>query len=309
MTKLSVMGVPLDLGAENLGVDIGPNAFRDHKIIEKLKIAGLEVLDLGNIECRPRNKLKIGNPKLKYKDEIIRVSEESAELAFKCLKKGEKILTLGGDHSACMGVISAASAAFGDNLGLIYLDYHGDINTEKTTLTGNIHGMPLALLMGYGDSELINIFKEKRKISKEHMLHIGGGDFDPGELNLIKNENLRCVKMTDVLTYGLKPLFDEIDILSKKVKNIWVSLDLDVIDEIYAPGVGMPNKGGFSYREITAIANYIGQQCNVVGIDVDEYNPLVDDKGKTAELGIELIAKILGKNYSWYTNYMEKNKV
>lgn len=309
MKKVTILGVPLDLGAENLGVDIGPNAFRYQKIVEKLTHVGFTVTDAGNIECRPKKHLKVGNPKLKYLEEILRVSEESAEKTFQLIKKGEKVIALGGDHSLCLGVISGASVALDGKLGLIYLDAHGDMNTEETTLTGNIHGMPLAVLMGFGDKRLTGVFKPKRKISKEHMLHIGGNDFDPGEIYLIEKENLQCFTTIDMLSEGLKLLFDLIDKLCKKVNNIWVSLDLDAIDEMYAPGVGMPNKAGFTYREITTIATYIGKHCNVVGVDIDEYNPLTDVDGKTAELGIELIAKVLGGSYSWYTGYMEKNKL
>ncbi|MBI2028210.1 MAG: arginase [Candidatus Levybacteria bacterium] len=309
MEKITIFGVPLDLGAENLGVDIGPDAFRHQKIVEKLTNVGFTVKDGGNIKCLPKKHLQIGNPKLRYLEEILRVSEESAGKTFQIIQKGEKAVALGGDHSLCLGVVSGASAALNGEIGIIYLDAHGDMNTTETTLTGNIHGMPLASLMGFGDEQLINIYKLKKKISKENVLHIGGIDFDPGEIELIEKENLLCFKTIDMLSFGLRPLFDYINNLCKRVKNIWVSLDLDVIDEIYAPGVGMPNKGGFNYREITTIAEYIGKNCNVVGLDIDEYNPLRDIDGKTAELGIELIAKLLGGSYSWYTNYIEKNKL
>lgn len=307
--QISILGIPLDLGAENLGVDAGPNAFRYQKIVEKLTHAGFTVTDTGNIECKSRNHLKVGDSKLKYLEEILRVSKESAKQTFQLVKKGVGVIALGGDHSLCLGVISGASVALDGELGLIYLDAHGDMNTTATTLTGNIHGMPLSALMGFGDKRLINVFKPKRKILKENMLHIGGNDFDPGELDLIKREKLQTFKTIDMLSNGLKPLFERINELSKKVKNIWVSLDLDVIDEMYAPGVGMPNKAGFTYREVTTITEYIGKHCNVVGVDIDEYNPLTDVNGKTAELGIELIAKVLGGSYSWYTNYLNKNKL
>lgn len=309
MKKVTILGIPLDLGAENLGVDIGPNAFRYQNISEKLSKAGFKVSDVGNIECKPRKLLNIGDPKLKFLDEILRVSEETAKKTDNFIKNGEKVVALGGDHSICLGVISGASSALKSELGLIYLDAHGDMNTTETTLTGNIHGMPLSALIGFGDKRLTDIHKPQVKIKKENLLHIGGNDFDPGELELIEKENINTFKMFDMLSEGLKPLFAKIDQLSKKVKNVWVSLDLDCIDEMYAPGVGMPNKAGFTYREITTIFSFIGNKCNVVGIDIDEYNPLTDVDNKTAELAIELCAKAFGETYSWYTNYMEKNKL
>lgn len=308
-TKFSLLGIPLDLGAENLGVDVGPDAFRSLKIVEKLERAGLTIEDVGNVECRPRQGLTVGDSKLRYLDEIVRVSEESAKLVAEHVKQGDKVIALGGDHSVCLGTISGAAAALGERLGLVYIDAHGDINTTETTLTGNIHGMPLASLMGFGDERLQNVLTKTRKISPENLLHIGGNDFDPGEIEMVKREHLNCFMTFDMLADGLRALFKMIDDLSARADHVWVSLDLDAIDEIYAPGVGMPNKGGLTYREIVAIVSYISQKMNVVGMDLVEYNPLADDNAKTAELGIELIARTFGSNYSWYTNYMEQNKI
>jgi arginase len=169
--------------------------------------------------------------------------------------------------------------------------------------------MHLASLMGFGAPELANAYKEGTKLPKENLLHVGGSDFDQGELDLIKNEGLQAFTLFDLLTSSLKPLLEMVDDLAARVPNIWISLDLDSIDRIYAPGAGMPNPKGLSYREIATIAEYIGKKCNVVGVDVVEYNPLQDEQNKTAELGIELIAKFLGKEYSWYTGYMSRNQV
>ena len=307
--KTSLIGVPIDLGSETLGIDTGPSAFRHQGIVEKLSRAGFDMVDTGDVRCQSRDKVDVGNPKLKYLQEILRVSEESSSKTARAIQKGDKVIAIGGDHSLCLGIISGASVALDGEIGLIYIDAHGDMNTSGTTLTGNIHGMPLAALMGYGDKRLTDVFKSVTKVKKENMLHVGGNDFDQGELDLIAAEKLNTFTMFDMLSDGLKPLFGKIDQMGKRVKNIWVSLDLDVIDEMYAPGVGMPNKAGFTSREITTIAQHIGKNCHVVGVDVNEYNPLTDVDGKTAELGVELIAKMLGGNYSWYSNYMEKNKL
>ncbi len=316
MKKATIIGIPLDLGAENLGVDVGPNAFRYQNIIEKLQSSGYEkedagfkINDAGNIQCGDRNQLEMGNPKLRYLEEIVRVSEESAKLVHDLINKGEKIIALGGDHSINLGVVSGASAALKGNLGLIYFDAHGDMQTDKTTISGNIHGMHLASLLGFGTKELVNIYQPGMKIKKANLLHVGGSDFDQAEIELVEKENLSCFKMFDLLSNGLKPVFEQIMKLNSQVINIWVSLDLDCIDVNYAPGSGMPNKAGFTYREIITMADYIGKNCNVIGVDVVEYNPLQDVDGKTAELGIELIAKFLGSNYSWYANYMNQSKL
>lgn len=309
VNKVNIIGIPLDLGAENLGVDIGPDAFRHQKIKEKLQGVGFKVLDLGNIKCTDRSKLQVGNPKSKYLQEIIHIAEESASLADSLIRKKERVVALGGDNSISIGIISGASAALDGNLGLIYLDAHGDLNTDTTTLTGNIHGMTLATLLGLGNKDLTNVYKKGPKIHKHNLIHIGGYDFDQAELDLIQREDLRCFTIFNLLSNGMKPLFKSVRKLQDQVSNLWICLDLDVIDSVYAPGAGMPNKAGLSYREITTIADFIGKNCNVVGVDIVEYNPLRDIDNKTAELGIELVAKLLGSNYSWYTNYLSLNKL
>lgn len=308
-TSVTLIGVSLDLGAENLGVDIGPQAFRYQNIIQKLQTAGLEMTDAGNLLVRPRQELSIGNPQLHYLDEIVRVNEELANLSHKLIQQGQKIIALGGDHSINLGVVSGASAALDGQIGMLYFDAHGDMNTDKTTLSGNIHGMHLASLMGFGAPELVNIHTPGTKLPKENLLHIAGSDWDQAELDLISRENLNIFSLFDLLSQNLSPLLKKIDQLSSRVPNIWVSLDLDSIDRIYAPGAGMPNDKGLTYREIATIAEYVGRNCNVIGIDVVEYNPLQDEQNKTAELGIELIAKFFNKNYSWYSGYMSRNQI
>ena len=307
-TPATLIGVPLDLGAENLGVDIGPDAFRYQKIVAKLRSAGFEMRDAGNVPVKERQDAKIGdNPQLKYADEIIAVAEETATRTDQAIRSGSKAITIGGDHSITLGAFAGASTAVEGDIGLIYFDAHGDMNTDATSLTGNIHGMHVASLMGFGAPELINVRGVGAKLNKQNLLHIGGSDWDQAELDLIEREHLEAFTLFDLLTEGMGPLIKKIDQLASRVNNVYVSLDLDCIDQIYAPGAGMPNAKGMTYREIAVLAEYIGQHCNVVGVDVVEYNPLQDEQSKTAELGIELIARFLGKNYSWYASYMAKN--
>jgi arginase len=306
----TLFGIPLDLGAENLGVDIGPNAFRYQDIVKKLTSAGLQISDGGNITCKSRDEAEVGdNPRLKYLQEIIRISETTAQKVDKTIQDGNKAVLVGGDHSITLGGFAGASAAVKGDIGMIYFDAHGDMNTDETTLSGNIHGMHLASLMGFGAPELVNAYGQGAKLQKTNLLHIGGSDWDQAELDLIATENLQAFTLFDLLTQGMGTLIAKIDELSKRVNNIYISLDLDCIDKIYAPGAGMPNAKGLTYREIAVLAEYIGQHCNVIGVDVVEYNPLQDEQNKTAELGIELIARFFGKNYSWYANYMAHNQV
>lgn len=308
-TPATIIGVPLDLGAKNLGVDIGPDAFRHQNITAKLTNVGFELEDAGDLAVRDRKDLEIGNPKLKYLDEIVRVNTELAKQVDAAIQAGRKAVVLGGDHSINLGTIAGASAAVDGNIGQIYFDAHGDMNTDQTTLSGNIHGMNLAADLGFGASELVDLYKPGAKLPKANLLHVAGSDWDQPELDLITRENLPAFTLFDILTKGLGELIKLIDALASRTPNLWISLDLDSIDQIYAPGAGMPNAKGLSYREISTLAEYIGQHANVIGIDVVEYNPLQDDHNKTAELGIELIAKFLGHNYSWYSNYMDHNQL
>ena len=305
---ISLLGVALDLGAESLGVEIGPDALRQKKIVQKLERAGVKVEDLGDIKAADRDQLEPGDPKLPYVTEIIRVNQEIATKTEEQLRAGKKVVVLGGDHSVNLGALSGASTAFDGDIGLIYIDAHGDINTPETSISHNIHGMHLASLMGFGPDELVQLHSPKTKLATRNLLHIAGSDFDQGELDLIEREHLPCFTMFDLLSHGLAPLFKMIDDLIDQVGHIWVSVDLDAIDFLYAPGVGIPTQGGLSYREIAAITDYIGKHSSVAGIDLVEYNPMHDVEGKTGELGIELVAKLLGSNYSWYTNYMDRQR-
>lgn len=308
-TPAFLIGVPLDLGAENLGVDIGPDAFRYQKIVSKLTHAGFDIEDAGNITIKDRSQLNVGNPRLRYLDEIVGVNQKLAAQVEQAVQAGQVTIVLGGDHSVNLGAVAGASTAVDGDIGLIYFDAHGDMNTDETTLSGNIHGMHLASLMGFGAKELAEVHTAKVKLDKRNLLHIGGSDWDQAELDLIDREQLDAFTLFDILTKGLGQLVERIDALASRTPNIWVSLDLDAIDQIYAPGAGMPNAKGLTYREIATLAQYIGQHCNVIGVDIVEYNPLQDERNKTAELGIELVAGFLGKQYSWYANYMDHNKV
>ena len=304
---VQIIGVPLDLGAPSLGVAVGPDKFREQQIIPKLTHAGIEVKDGGSIACTPRGQLDAGDPLIPYAAEIVRVNELLAEQTKQAVTAGEVVLALGGDHSINLGAFAGAAAACGGDIGMIYIDAHGDINTPETSISHNVHGMHLAALMGFGSPVLVNAYGEGAKLQTANLLHVGASDLDTGEEALIARENLTCFTMFDLLSHGLSPLLKLIDDLSQRVSHIWVSVDLDSIDNVYAPGVGIPSRNGFTYREIAAITEYIGKKCPVVGLDIVEYNPYFDIDKKTAELGIELTAKLLGTNYSWYTNYMDRN--
>lgn len=308
-SSVSLIGVPIDLGAHSIGVDMGPQALRYCGLEKKLTKAKLTVRDLGDITSKSRRDLLVGNEKYKYLEEIVRVCKKTAQSVEAEIKRGNRVITIGGDHSMAIGSISGASFAVGGDIGLIYIDAHGDFNTDQTTLSGNIHGMSFSAVCGVGLSALTNLHSFNPKLSIENTLHIGATDLDDEEEKLMKEKKVPMFDMQDVLARGLGDLYGMILALSQKTKNIWVSLDLDAIDSLYAPGVGIPSKGGFTYREIVSIAKYIGKKCNVIGIDIVEYNPVHDRDHITADLAIELSAKLLGAKYNEYTEYMDKQVV
>ena len=241
-----------------------------------------------------------------YVEEIVRVNELLAQKVEEAVKNGNKAVVVGGDHSVNLGAFSGAADASDEPIGLIYIDAHGDMNTPEISISHNIHGMHLASLMGFGPDIMTQLHRPGVKLKKENLLHVAGVDFDKQEIEFIQSENIPGFTMLDLLRTGMGPLFDMIDALQSRVNKIWVSVDLDAIDSVYAPGVGIPNQGGLTYREVSALMSYIGSNCNVVGIDLVEYNPNFDIDCKTAELAIEIIAKLLGTDYSWYTTYMSR---
>lgn len=309
-TPATLLGVPIDLGAKNLGVDIGPDAFRYQDIIGKLRSAGLDITDGGSVACQERATADIGpDPHHKYLDAVLHMANDTAARVERIIREGRKAIVVGGDHSLTLGTVGGAWAATDGDIGLIYFDAHGDMNTAQTTPTGNIHGMHVASLMGFGSPQLADAYKPGIKLKKENLVHIGGCDFDQAELDLVRDQQLHAFSILDLLKHGIGPALQMIDELNARVGNIWVSLDLDSIDSLYAPGAGMPNSKGLTYREISALAEHIGKTCPVVGVDVVEYNPLQDVDRKTAELGTELIATFLGKHYSWYDSYLSQNEL
>ncbi len=307
-TPATLIGVPSNLGAHNLGVEMGPDAYRYQDIVSKLSSTGIDLVDGGNVTVNDRWNVQPGtNPKLPYIDEIIRISTDTAARVQDAINHQRYPIVLGGDHSVCLGAVSGASVAVNGDVGLIYFDAHGDMNTDETSLSHNIHGMQLASLMGFGSQNLSSLYKETVKVDKHNVLHIGGSDWDQAELDLVQREKIATFTMDDILTKNFAPLLPMITSLQSRVKYIWISLDLDAIDATYAPAAGMPNQKGLAYREIKMLAEYIGKHCNVLGIDVVEYNPLNDIDRKTAGLATELIANFFGKEYSWYTEYMHRN--
>ncbi len=307
--NVSILGIPLDLGKDSIGTDAGVAAIRNAGLLEMFSFLGLTVTDKGDVECPDRSAAEIGEKKVKYLKPIVQVAETVAKIVQEEVAKNQVVFALGGDHAIALGTIAGASAAVEGKLGVIWIDAHGDMMTDQNTLSGNIHGMPSSAAFGVGHAELTGIHAKTRKVAPENIVYIGLKDLDQGEIDLLRSEKITAFTIFDLLQNNWAPVFKAIEELSKRVDRIWVSLDIDSIDQQFAPGTPMLNNGGLTYREITSLARFIGKSCELAGVDIVEYAPALDVDDKTAKLVLELIAGLCGTEYGWYQQYMHAEQM
>ena len=295
--KIEIIGVQMDYGSGRRGVDMGPSAIRYAGLQTRLEELGHEVVDRGNTGVSPSETCEAGDPRLRYLDAIVDVDRRVAEQVGACAAAGGVGVVLGGDHSIALG--SVAGAARDRSLGLIWLDAHGDFNTHETTPSGNIHGMPLAALCGYGDERLVTLggaLEGGPRISPQNVAIVGVRDLDPAERDLMREAGVTVYSMEAVDRYGIGEVIRRaIDIAVRGTGGIYVSLDLDVVDPMYAPGVGTPVPGGLTYREAHLAAEMLAETGQVVGLDLVEVNPILDRSNASADLAVELALSALGK--------------
>jgi arginase len=297
--NVSIIGFPMDLGADRRGVDMGPSALRIAGLQTKLEALGYNVNDIGDIKIEIMEKQKIKNPKLKYLDEIVKTSKLLADKVQKVLEKGDFPLSIGGDHSMALGTISGiASFCKKRNLkiGVIWIDAHSDMNTDETSPSGNIHGMPLASLLGLGCDELVNFLGFSPKLSPEDCALIGIRSVDAAEKLNIKKLKVPIYTMTDIDKLGIHRIIAKVlKQFREKVDHIHVSFDVDSVDPSVAPGVGTPVPGGLSYREAHLLMETIAECGCMSSLEVTEVNPILDYKNQSAVFTAELIASSMGQ--------------
>lgn len=306
--KISILSIPLDIGSDNSDMADAPKYLLKLGLKEALESAGFQTNVLPEILASKKSFWKNNKAKEDNLTDISSIVSGVNKIVKKEILQKNKVLAIGGDHAISIGTIAGAAEVVGGNLGVIWIDAHGDINTHETSLTGNVHGMASATILGFGDKSLTNLVKTK--IKKENILFIGLKDLDQAEIDLIRSQNISVITMVDILENGFSIITKNIELLKKKVDNIWISLDVDSIDEQFAPASAMATSGGLSYREITNLLNYIGKSSEVIGMDVVEITPKKDIDKKTGKLCIELIASGFGSKYNWYVEYMShyKNK-
>lgn len=298
MRPVHLIGVSLDLGGNRRGVDMGPSAFRIAGIRERLTALGVPVVDDGDV-VGPIPEIKAeGDPRKKYIREISRVCEKLFKTSLAALEKGGLPMVLGGDHSLAAGSV-AATAEFlrreNKQVGLIWVDAHGDMNTPTSSGSGNVHGMPLAALLGPEPAELSRIGGFSPKVLPQHTVLIGIRNLDEREKEIVRASKVHVFTMKDIDRVGIASVVEQaLQLASSGTGGIHVSFDLDVCDPSVAPGVGTPVKGGLDYREAHLVMEMVADSGLLRALDVVECNPILDDRNTTAILGAELAASALG---------------
>ena len=305
--EIHIIGVPIDLGTQRSGVDMGPNALRYAGLISVLQQTGLAIKDLGNLQVPTPESRVVGLKNLKYVDDIAEVSERLATLVAGVAATKAVPLVLGGDHSLAIGSLAGYASAAPREFGLVWIDAHPDCNTPETTLSGNVHGMALATLLGHGESRLVNCHRPGPKLTPDSVVLVGIKDIDPAEQDFLRQLGLATHSMDAINEHGLAHVIEAIK-HQFTGKDLYVSLDLDVVDSLFAPGVGIRSHGGLTYREIKHLCRSLGRQFRIAGIELVELNPIFDKDNQTADLAIELIMALLGHEHGEYQHYLQQQR-
>jgi len=296
---VTIIGFPMDLGAGRRGVDMGPSALRIAGLQSKLEKLGYNVKDEGNLQIEIMEQQTIRNPKLKYIEEIIKTSTRLAGKVEKVLDEGNFPLCLGGDHSMALGTIAGVSAHCKKNnlkLGVVWIDAHSDMNTDETTPSGNIHGMPLAASVGLGNEKLVNLYNPYVKLDPENCTLIGIRSIDEAEKANIRKLKIPLYTMSDIDKTGIYRIIVKVlKHFKERVDHIHISFDVDSVDPIVAPGVGTPVPGGLSYREAHLVMESIAECGCMSSLEVAEVNPMLDHQNRTAVFTTDLIASSMGQ--------------
>jgi arginase len=294
-----IIGVSLDLGGNRRGVDMGPSAFRIAGLGERLAALGIQVVDAGDLVAPIPETKAFGDPSKKYIREIARVCERLYKASLGVLEKGGVPLVLGGDHSLAAGSVAATADYLRREqqaLGLIWVDAHGDMNTPATSGSGNVHGMPLASLLGPEPAELARIGGFSPKVTPDRTVLIGIRNLDEREKERIRESGVHVFTMKDIDRSGIAVIVEQaIAIAGSHTGGIHMSFDLDVCDPTIAPGVGTPVKGGLDYREAHMVMEMVADSGLLRALDLVEVNPILDDRNTTAVLGAELASSALGQ--------------
>jgi len=299
MKAVHIIGVPLDLGGGRRGVDMGPSALRIAGIGERLAALGHSVVDKGDLPTPIPETQEQRDERKKYIRDIAKVCQKVYQTSLASLDDGAMPIVLGGDHSLAAGSVAAVAdwARKTRNLpiGLLWLDAHGDMNTPATSLSGNVHGMPLAALLGPEPSELSKIGTFSPKVLPAHTVLVGIRNLDEREKEAVRDSYVRVFTMKDIDRQGIASIVEQaVNLAGNGTAGIHVSFDMDVCDPLIAPGVGTPVKGGLDYREAHMVMEMVADSALLTSLDLVEVNPTLDVRNTTAQLGSELALSALG---------------
>ena len=317
--RIRIVGVPMDLGQMRRGVDMGPSAVRYAGLYERLCAQGHAVEDAGNISVpiRDQNSVRAhyqdapeGEPPgaMRHLPEVITACREIYEVSRAGAERGDFSIFLGGDHSIAIGTVGGATApavggtvsgatapAAGGTVGMLWIDAHADFNTPATTPSGNIHGMPVAVLTGRGHPELVNLGHPGPKLQARDIVMIGIRDLDPGERAALAESGIMAYTMRDVDELGMATVARRALGRLSHVDRIHLSYDMDCMDPTMVPGVGTPVPGGLTFREAHLLMEILHESGKISSLDIVEVNPIIDAGNRTAELAVELALSLLGK--------------
>lgn len=298
-SHIAIIGAPLDLGQGRRGVDMGPSALRVANLNARVASLGYAVEDLGNVPVEQAESAPEGHPRAKYLRQIAASCQRLALQVAETLTGGGMPLVLGGDHSVAVGTVSGVSHFFrqrDQKVGLIWLDAHADINTPDSSPSGNVHGMPLACIVGEGPPELTGLFGYRPKIAPSNVVIVGLRDVDQTEKPHVRGFGVHAFTMRDIDERGMRSVMEEaIALASNGTERFHLSLDMDFVDPKDAPGVGTPVRGGATYREAHLAMEMICDSRRMVSMEVVEVNPVIDEVNRTADLAVELVMSGLGK--------------
>ncbi|BBL78726.1 arginase [Rubrobacter xylanophilus] len=290
---VAILGVPMDLGQDRRGVDMGPSAIRYARLQPVLEELGYRVSDLGNVEVPIPEVASGGGGKAWRLRAVREVCLQVARRAAGAAREGMLPVFLGGDHSVSIGTVAGVRTA--GRTGVLWVDAHADFNTPETSPSGNIHGMPLAALTGRGHPDLVGVGGEGASVRPEDVVLVGLRSVDREEKDLLREAGVRVYTMKDIDAYGVAAVVRRaLDHLSP-LPRLHLSLDLDVVDPEVAPGVGTPVRGGLTYREAHLLMELVSEAGGVTSLDVVEVNPILDSRNRTAELAVELVASLMGR--------------
>ena len=297
--QIALIGAPLDLGAGRRGVDMGPSALRIAGLGPRLAALGHEVDDRGDVRPPVPETQREGDPQQRYLRDIVRVCRQLFRASATALEDGKIPVVMGGDHSVATGSVAATAASARQRrrpLGVLWVDAHGDMNTPATTTSGNVHGMPLAALLGSDPAELARISEHIPCVTPDRVALVGIRSLDQQERELVRRSGVHVFTMSDIDRHGLATIMDQalLSILRGRA-DLHVSFDLDGCDPAIAPGVGTPARGGLNYREAHILMELVAESGRLRALDLVEVNPILDTKNETARLAVELALSAFGQ--------------